>query len=69
MCFVDLFDFADFANVMVLQLSPWGDWSKCSVACGVGKRMRRRMEKRGPCPVDTQYTEMEPCQGSLCQGE
>ncbi|KAF6017806.1 spon1 [Bugula neritina] len=49
------------------MLSPWGDWSKCSVACGVGKRMRRRMEKRGPCPVDTQYTEMEPCQGSLCQ--
>lgn len=50
-----------------LQLSEWSPWSDCSVACGTGKKMKRRMEKRGPCPADTVYTQTQSCEGA-CEG-
>ena len=52
----------------MLQLSEWGPFSDCSVACGSGKRMRRRMMKRGPCPDDAIYSQIEPCEGTQCAG-
>lgn len=43
--------------------------SNCSVACGLGKRVKKRMMKRGPCPEDTVYMEQDMCEGTQCDGK
>uniref|UniRef100_A0A665TPR4 Spondin-1 n=1 Tax=Echeneis naucrates TaxID=173247 RepID=A0A665TPR4_ECHNA len=48
------------------MLSPWSDWSRCSVTCGRGVRTRQRMLKSDPAECSEELEQTEKCMLSEC---
>ncbi|XP_066505539.1 spondin-1b [Hoplias malabaricus] len=58
-------------NVLTCMLSEWSDWGYCSVSCGVGMRIRRRMLKTPSLPSQCgePLEEVEKCMMPECPVE
>ncbi|XP_034541885.1 spondin-1-like [Notolabrus celidotus] len=48
------------------MLSPWSDWSDCSVTCGRGLRTRQRMLKSDPAGCTEELEQTEKCMLPEC---
>ncbi|XP_068595155.1 spondin-1-like [Brachionichthys hirsutus] len=48
------------------MLSPWSEWSECSVTCGRGLRMRQRMLKSEPADCTEELEQTEKCMLPEC---
>uniref|UniRef100_A0A667ZTZ7 Spondin-1 n=1 Tax=Myripristis murdjan TaxID=586833 RepID=A0A667ZTZ7_9TELE len=48
------------------MLSPWSDWSECSVTCGRGVRTRQRMLKSDPAECTEELEQTEKCMLPEC---
>ncbi|KAF7663205.1 hypothetical protein LDENG_00216530, partial [Lucifuga dentata] len=48
------------------MLSPWSDWSECSVTCGRGMRTRQRMLKSDPAECTEELEQTEKCMLPEC---
>ncbi|KAM6926972.1 spondin-1-like [Lycodopsis pacificus] len=48
------------------MLSPWSDWSDCSVTCGLGLRTRQRMLKSDPAGCSEELEQTEKCMLPEC---
>uniref|UniRef100_A0A672GF67 Spondin-1 n=1 Tax=Salarias fasciatus TaxID=181472 RepID=A0A672GF67_SALFA len=48
------------------MLSPWSDWTRCSVTCGLGVRTRDRMLKSDPAECGEELQQMEKCMLPEC---
>uniref|UniRef100_A0A8C4I3Y1 Spondin-1 n=1 Tax=Dicentrarchus labrax TaxID=13489 RepID=A0A8C4I3Y1_DICLA len=48
------------------MLSPWSDWSECSVTCGRGMRTRQRMLKSDPAECNEELEQTEKCMLPEC---
>ncbi|MED6294069.1 Spondin-1, partial [Characodon lateralis] len=48
------------------MLSPWSDWSECSVTCGRGVRNRQRMLKSDPTECTEELEQTEKCMLPEC---
>lgn len=48
------------------MLSPWSDWSECSVTCGRGLRTRQRMLKSDPAGCTEELEQTEKCMLPEC---
>nr|XP_057930592.1 spondin-1b isoform X1 [Doryrhamphus excisus] len=48
------------------MLSPWSDWSECSVTCGRGLRTRQRMLKSDPAQCNEELEQTEKCMLPEC---
>ncbi|XP_039988819.1 spondin-1b isoform X3 [Xiphias gladius] len=48
------------------MLSPWLDWSECSVTCGRGVRTRQRMLKSDPAECTEELEQTEKCMLPEC---
>uniref|UniRef100_A0A3Q2FVB7 Spondin-1 n=1 Tax=Cyprinodon variegatus TaxID=28743 RepID=A0A3Q2FVB7_CYPVA len=48
------------------MLSPWSDWSECSVTCGRGVRKRQRMLKSDPAECTEELEQTEKCMLPEC---
>ncbi|XP_054632185.1 spondin-1b isoform X1 [Dunckerocampus dactyliophorus] len=48
------------------MLSPWSDWSDCSVTCGRGLRTRQRMLKSDPAQCNEELEQTEKCMLPEC---
>uniref|UniRef100_A0A8C5D2I6 Spondin-1 n=1 Tax=Gouania willdenowi TaxID=441366 RepID=A0A8C5D2I6_GOUWI len=48
------------------MLSPWSDWSECSVTCGRGLRTRQRMLKSDPAECTEELEQSEKCMLPEC---
>uniref|UniRef100_A0A672ZXC2 Spondin-1 n=1 Tax=Sphaeramia orbicularis TaxID=375764 RepID=A0A672ZXC2_9TELE len=48
------------------MLSPWSDWSECSVTCGRGLRTRQRMLKSDPAECNEELEQTEKCMLPEC---
>ncbi|XP_076878272.1 spondin-1b isoform X2 [Brachyhypopomus gauderio] len=54
-------------DALSCMLSPWSDWSHCSVSCGVGVRTRQRMQKTaGHTQCEEQLEQAEKCMMPEC---
>uniref|UniRef100_A0A3B3TME1 Spondin 1b n=1 Tax=Poecilia latipinna TaxID=48699 RepID=A0A3B3TME1_9TELE len=49
------------------MLSPWSDWSECSVTCGRGVRNRQRMLKSDPAECTEELEQTEKCMLPECR--
>lgn len=49
------------------MLSPWSDWSECSVTCGRGVRTRQRMLKSDPAECVEELEQIEKCMLPECR--
>uniref|UniRef100_A0A7N8YKC0 Spondin-1 n=1 Tax=Mastacembelus armatus TaxID=205130 RepID=A0A7N8YKC0_9TELE len=48
------------------MLSPWSEWSECSVTCGRGVRTRQRMLKSDPAECTEELEQTEKCMLPEC---
>uniref|UniRef100_A0A7N6AJU9 Spondin-1 n=1 Tax=Anabas testudineus TaxID=64144 RepID=A0A7N6AJU9_ANATE len=48
------------------MMSPWSDWSECSVTCGRGVRTRQRMLKSDPAECTEELEQVEKCMLPEC---
>lgn len=48
------------------MLTPWSDWSECSVTCGRGLRTRQRMLKSDPTECSEELEQTEKCMLPEC---
>uniref|UniRef100_A0A8C2ZGT8 Spondin-1 n=1 Tax=Cyclopterus lumpus TaxID=8103 RepID=A0A8C2ZGT8_CYCLU len=48
------------------MLSPWSDWTECSVTCGRGLRTRQRMLKSDPAGCSEELEQTEKCMLPEC---
>ncbi|XP_034065731.1 spondin-1-like isoform X2 [Gymnodraco acuticeps] len=48
------------------MLSPWSDWTECSVTCGRGLRTRQRMLKSDPAECSEELEQSEKCMLPEC---
>lgn len=48
------------------MLTPWSDWSECSVTCGRGIRTRQRMLKSDPAECTEELEQTEKCMLPEC---
>uniref|UniRef100_A0A8C6S9J9 Spondin-1 n=1 Tax=Neogobius melanostomus TaxID=47308 RepID=A0A8C6S9J9_9GOBI len=48
------------------MLTPWSDWSECSVTCGRGTRTRQRMLKSDPTECSEELEQTEKCMLPEC---
>ncbi|XP_045892500.1 spondin-1-like isoform X2 [Micropterus dolomieu] len=48
------------------MLSPWSEWSECSVTCGRGVRTRQRMLKSDPAECTEELEQAEKCMLPEC---
>lgn len=55
------------ADTIPCMLSPWSDWSECSVTCGLGVRMRQRMLKSDPAECSEELEQTEKCMLPECR--
>ncbi|XP_062856878.1 spondin-1b isoform X2 [Trichomycterus rosablanca] len=55
-------------NVVPCMVSPWSDWGHCSVSCGVGMQVRRRMLKTPALPdqCEEELEQVEKCMMPEC---
>lgn len=55
------------ADTIPCMLSPWSDWSECSVTCGRGVRKRQRMLKSDPATCTEELEQTEKCMLPECR--
>lgn len=55
-----------FADTIPCMLSPWSEWSECSVTCGRGVRTRQRMLKSDPAECTEELEQTEKCMLPEC---
>lgn len=55
------------ADTIPCMLSPWSDWSECSVTCGRGVRTRQRMLKSDPAECTEELEQTEKCMLPECR--
>uniref|UniRef100_A0AAQ4NZ88 Spondin-1 n=1 Tax=Gasterosteus aculeatus aculeatus TaxID=481459 RepID=A0AAQ4NZ88_GASAC len=58
-----------FADSLLCMLSPWSDWSDCSVTCGRGLQTRQRMLKSDPAGCSEELEQMEKCMLPECPAD
>ena len=58
---------AVFADTIPCMMSPWSDWSECSVTCGRGVRSRQRMLKSDPAGCSEELEQTEKCMLPECR--
>lgn len=56
-----------FADTIPCMLSPWSEWSECSVTCGRGVRTRQRMLKSDPAECVEELEQTEKCMLPECR--
>ena len=55
------------ADTIPCMLSPWLEWSECSVTCGRGVRTRQRMLKSDPAECMEELEQTEKCMLPECR--
>ncbi|XP_032379213.1 spondin-1 [Etheostoma spectabile] len=53
-------------HTVLCMLSPWSDWSECSVTCGQGLQTRQRMLKSDPAGCTEELEQTEKCMLPEC---